>query len=167
MPEAAIDGVLMFVGYEGIVCTSLCERLLLGLTPKYEGFPVPMRAIRATRVRQYTAVQLALFALCWAVNLSPFGLGVAFVIVALVPLRERVIPRFFSQRTGRWESNRGRLRMQPIWARIGPGCDNSRLSLLAGELEILDGPPAQQFDAPLPSGPGQGLGGLLDPSPTP
>ena len=97
IPEAAIDGVLMFVGYEGIVCTGLWDRVLLSMTPKYDDhFPPAMRAIRATRVRQYTAIQLALFALCWLVNLSPFGLGVAFIIVGLVPLRERILPRIFT-----------------------------------------------------------------------
>lgn len=99
VPEAAIDGVLMFVGYEGIVCTGLWSRLLLSLTPKYDmHFPASMRAIRATRVRQYTLVQLALFLLCWLVNLSSFGLAVAFVVVALVPLREKVLPHFFTAR---------------------------------------------------------------------
>ncbi|KAL1520700.1 hypothetical protein AB1Y20_022269 [Prymnesium parvum] len=99
VPEAAIDGVLIFVGYEGIVCTGLWRRLLLCVTPKYDvHFPPSMRAIRATRVRQYTLLQVLLLAVCWAVNLSPFGLAVAFVIVALVPFREKLLPMLFSSR---------------------------------------------------------------------
>mmetsp|Transcript_63917 Transcript_63917/g.106280 ORF Transcript_63917/g.106280 Transcript_63917/m.106280 type:complete len:591 (+) Transcript_63917:47-1819(+) len=99
VPEAAIDGVLIFVGYDGIVCTGLWERLLLCLTPKYDVFfPAPMRAVRATRTRQYTLLQLSLLGLCWIVHLSPFGLAVSFVVVALVPLREVLLPRFFNER---------------------------------------------------------------------
>ena len=41
--------------------------------------------------------QLILFGLCWAINLSPAGLAVAFLIVSLVPLREHVLPHIFTQ----------------------------------------------------------------------
>ena len=34
--------------------------------------------------------------LCWAINLSPFGLFVSFLIVSLVPAREHVLPGLFS-----------------------------------------------------------------------
>ena len=34
---------------------------------------------------------------CWAVNESPAGLCVSFVIVSLVPLRTYVLPRIFSR----------------------------------------------------------------------
>lgn len=37
-----------------------------------------------------------MLALCWAVNLSPAGLCVAFVVLSLIPLRERLLPRYFS-----------------------------------------------------------------------
>ena len=42
-------------------------------------------------------MQLALLAVCWVINLSPAGLCVAFVIVALVPFRERVLPLLFAE----------------------------------------------------------------------
>ena len=47
-------------------------------------------------MRAFALVQLFLLAACWAINVSPAGLCVSFLIVALVPLRERVIPRVFS-----------------------------------------------------------------------
>ena len=34
--------------------------------------------------------------LCWAINLSPFGLFVSFLIVSLVPAREYLLPGLFS-----------------------------------------------------------------------
>ena len=34
--------------------------------------------------------------LCWAINLSRFGLFVSFLIVSLVPARERLLPGLFS-----------------------------------------------------------------------
>ena len=41
-------------------------------------------------------MQLALLGLCWAINLSPFGLFVSFLIVSLVPAREHLLPGLFS-----------------------------------------------------------------------
>ena len=42
-------------------------------------------------------VELLLLGACWAINLSPAGLAVAFLIVALVPLRERLLPKLFTR----------------------------------------------------------------------
>ena len=95
IPEAAIDGILAYVGYEGIVSTDLYSRVLLLCTPRcniptrYAG--LPLRVLHG-----FTAIQLAMLALCWAVNLSPAGLCVAFVVLSLIPLRERLLPRYFS-----------------------------------------------------------------------
>ena len=85
----------MFVGYEGIVGTGLFQRTLMMLTPKAE-FDDRFRGLRKRRITLFTALQLVLFGLCWAINLSPAGLAVAFLIVALVPLRERLLPRIFT-----------------------------------------------------------------------
>jgi len=95
IPEAAIDGILAYVGYEGIVSTGLWSRVVLFITPK-ENYPPRYAAMESGRVHLYTLVQLSMLALCWVVNLSPYGLCVAFVIVALVPLRELVLPHLFS-----------------------------------------------------------------------
>jgi len=95
IPEAAIDGILTFVGYEGIVSTGLWHRVLLVLTPR-EHFPPSLENQSAARMHLFTALQLAMLGLCWIVNLSPYGLCVAFVIVALVPLRELALPLLFS-----------------------------------------------------------------------
>ena len=40
VPEATINGVLMYVGYEGIVSTTLYERTLLLVTPTKVSQPV-------------------------------------------------------------------------------------------------------------------------------
>ena len=48
------------------------------------------------RVHLFTLLQLALLGGCWLINLSPLGLCVAFLIVALVPLRIVVLPRLFT-----------------------------------------------------------------------
>ena len=42
-------------------------------------------------------MQLVLLALCWLINLSPVGLAVAFLITSLVPVRERLLPHFFTE----------------------------------------------------------------------
>ena len=96
MPRAAIDGVLAFVGMEGIVETQLWRRLLLLVTPA-AGYPPSLRQLRRpARIHLFTLMQLALLGLCWAINLSPFGLFVSFLIVSLVPAREHLLPGLFS-----------------------------------------------------------------------
>lgn len=95
LPGATIDGVLVFVGYEGIIGTDLFRRALMIVSHKKE-FDPAFRGLRKRRISLYTGLQLALLALCWVINKSPYGLAVAFLIVALVPLRERLLPRLFS-----------------------------------------------------------------------
>lgn len=75
--------------------TDLWARVVLLVTPR-SGFPPRYAPLPARRIHLFTAVQLAMFTLCWAVNLSPLGLCVAFVVVSLVPLRERVLPSVFT-----------------------------------------------------------------------
>ena len=96
LPEAAIAGVLAYVGVEGITETQLWERILLLFSPP-EHRPPRLTSLSTTEIASYTTVQLALLALCWVINLSPAGLCVAFVIVALVPLREHVLPLLFTE----------------------------------------------------------------------
>jgi len=95
IPEAAIDGILVYVGYEGIIATGLWGRIALMFTPADE-FPPHLRQLMPLRVHLYTLLQLSLFGLCWLINLSPFGLCVAFLIVSLVPLREVLLPHLFA-----------------------------------------------------------------------
>lgn len=75
--------------------TDLWARVVLLVTPR-SNFPPRYAPLPAHRIHLFTAVQLAMFTLCWAVNLSPLGLCVAFVVVSLVPLRERVLPSVFT-----------------------------------------------------------------------
>ena len=58
--------------------------------------PRSHRKLRAASVHLFTLMQLTLLGLCWAINLSPFGLFVSFLIVSLVPARERILPSLFS-----------------------------------------------------------------------
>mmetsp|Transcript_7052 Transcript_7052/g.15818 ORF Transcript_7052/g.15818 Transcript_7052/m.15818 type:complete len:151 (-) Transcript_7052:643-1095(-) len=95
IPEATIDGVLAFVGLEGILTTQLWKRFLLFLVPP-SNFPQSLKSFEPYRVHLFTLTQLVALALCWAVNLSPAGLCVSIVIVLLVPFRERVLPRLFT-----------------------------------------------------------------------
>ena len=95
IPRAAINGVLAYVGVEGILTTQLFSRTLLLLSPP-ASFPKPLAALGVGRVHTYTLLQLTLLGLCWLVNISPLGLGVAFIIVSLVPLRAQLLPYVFT-----------------------------------------------------------------------
>ena len=95
IPRAAINGVLVYVGMEGILSTSLWSRACLLISPR-ASFPQRLLALGMRRVHLFTLLQLALLGGCWLINLSPLGLCVAFLIVALVPLRIQVLPRIFT-----------------------------------------------------------------------
>ena len=62
----------------------------------YAAFPPRLLRLGVGRVHLFTLLQLALLGGCWAINLSPAGLCVAFLIVALVPLRSHALPWLFS-----------------------------------------------------------------------
>ena len=104
-PHATQVDDLAAFDHPGILTTQLWRRILLLLTPP-SAFPARYRfaggnaahapPLRPARVHAYTLLQLLMLGLCWAVNLSPAGLCVSFVVVALVPLRERLLPRLFS-----------------------------------------------------------------------
>ena len=101
-----LDACVSLRRSQGIVLTQLWERtlLLLGAPLRGDigdsgasGLPPHYAALAPERVHAYTALQLLALSACWAVNLSPLGLCVSFVIVALVPLRARVLPSLFSE----------------------------------------------------------------------
>ena len=71
---------------------TLIQLTLLGTT--YDllltAYCLPLTILLTT---YYTTYPLGL---CWAINLSPFGLFVSFLIVSLVPAREYLLPGLFS-----------------------------------------------------------------------
>lgn len=92
LPNSATNGVLIFVGIEGLISTDLWRRTLLLCAPPSLWEP----QLREVRMRAFTLIQLGALAVCWAINLSPAGLCVAIFIIALVPLRRYLMPRIFS-----------------------------------------------------------------------
>lgn len=103
VPLAAVDGILVFVGLDGILETQLCERLFTfvvsdsrillrpGLYPDR-----PWAYAKLQDAQRFTLVQLLILAAAWALNLSPYGLAFPLIIIALVPIRQTVLPYLFS-----------------------------------------------------------------------
>lgn len=82
LPQAAVDGILVWVGLDGIFETALYSRTLRLLSSDED----PM-------ARRLTFVQLAVLGLAWGLNVAPAGLLFPVVIVALVPIRDKLLPR--------------------------------------------------------------------------
>ena len=76
IPRAAINGVLIYVGMEGLLSTSLWTRVCLLISPR-TSFPQRLAALGVPRVHLFTVMQLGLLGGCWLINLSPLGLCVA------------------------------------------------------------------------------------------
>eukprot|EP00656_Telonema_subtile_P053035 TRINITY_DN7554_c0_g1_i1.p1 TRINITY_DN7554_c0_g1~~TRINITY_DN7554_c0_g1_i1.p1 ORF type:complete len:574 (+),score=136.98 TRINITY_DN7554_c0_g1_i1:245-1966(+) len=105
IPNAAVDGILIFVGLAGIQDTQLYHRLPLLLTPAAD-FPAdkPYCHPPAPKIRLFTLLQLGALSLAWALNaasmavpdLAALGLCFPFVVCLLVPFRGRVLPSWFS-----------------------------------------------------------------------
>jgi len=91
IPEAAMNGLLMFSGVEGIIATDLWQRFTLLLAPKHN-LPIKWRS---TSMRSYTCLQLLVLATCWIIQVSPFGLFVSLIIVSLIPFRIFALPCLF------------------------------------------------------------------------
>merc|ERR1719343_1170392 len=95
IPESAMVGLLMFSGLEGIVLTSIFTRACLTFAPT-ENLPEDLQNVR---MKTFTFLQLALLLGCWTIHSGPPGinLGVAVLIVALVPIRLLILPKCFTE----------------------------------------------------------------------
>lgn len=114
-PEGVVNGILTFVGLQGILPWSgnqFIDRCVLLLTDPSE-FSIaelpPSHVVAATttapylhvswkRIHLYTLVQLSCLAACWGMRFTgPFALAFPLVIVGFVPLRLYVLPMIFSE----------------------------------------------------------------------
>jgi len=96
IPEAAIAGILVFVGVAGLYECELWTRLICLLRIQAQ-FPEKFRSIDAGRMHFFTGIQILLLAICWAVNLSPVGLLFSLCVVSIIPFRNFVMPRLFDK----------------------------------------------------------------------
>jgi len=100
LPLAAVDGVLIFVGLDGIFDTLLWRRVRrLFVCPCYCGLDAtPAKpAFAPHQERLFAAIQLLVLAAAWGLNVSPAGLLFPLVIVALVPIRDHLLPRLIDR----------------------------------------------------------------------
>ena len=105
IPDAAVDGILVFVGVAGLFETQLWARIWL-LCTQQRFFPAAMfaQADKSTIIR-FTIIQIAALGFAWLLNglamgnakLSPLGLCFPLVIMFLVPFRLVVLPKYFSE----------------------------------------------------------------------
>eukprot|EP00854_Cymbomonas_tetramitiformis_P002748 gene2748-3527_t len=105
IPEAVVDGILIFVGVAGIFDTQLWERVQL-MFMEFDNFPKESKytQVAPKRMHMFTVIQVTSLAVAWSLNglamvvpsLAPLGLCFPIVIVLLVPLRETLIPRIFT-----------------------------------------------------------------------
>jgi len=95
IPQAAISGILIFVGVAGLFDCELWTRIIC-LLRTTENFPKKFAGLELSRIHLFTAIQLGLLAICWAVNLSPAGLLFSLCVVSIVPFRVYVMPKIFS-----------------------------------------------------------------------
>ena len=108
IPNAAVDGILIFVGLAGAMDTQLWGRLKLLVTDA-SSFPPNLRycnaALKPSKVRIFTWFQLGALGFAWLLNglamgmpkLAPLGLCFPFVVAMLVPLRSKLLPKFFTE----------------------------------------------------------------------
>ena len=92
IPNAAIYGVLAFVGLEGIVQTALWKRLWLVITPPSE-FPPQLLAPPGARPPVHADPAAFAFAGCWVMNLFPNVLGGAIGLFSPPHRLARPAPR--------------------------------------------------------------------------
>eukprot|EP01063_Lacrimia_lanifica_P028716 TRINITY_DN4241_c0_g3_i1.p1 TRINITY_DN4241_c0_g3~~TRINITY_DN4241_c0_g3_i1.p1 ORF type:complete len:571 (+),score=203.23 TRINITY_DN4241_c0_g3_i1:61-1773(+) len=96
LPKACSSGILLFVGVAGLTDTQLYERLKC-LLKHPDNFPQAFQAVPWTVLHAFTAVQVLILGVAWAVNLSPAALLFSVIVVMIVPFRRFVIPTMFSE----------------------------------------------------------------------
>jgi hypothetical protein len=105
IPDAAVDGILIFVGIAGLFETQLWARIWL-LCTQQRFFPKALFARGdKSKMHRFTFIQIAALGFAWLLNglamgnpnLSPLGLCFPLIIMLLVPFRIAVLPRYFSQ----------------------------------------------------------------------
>jgi len=97
LPEAAVDGTLIFVGLEGLVRTQLWERLMLIFSePRMYPRNRYTEGTRITKMHMYTLIQLACWGMCWLIDRA-FGIIFPVWVALLVPIRIFVLPKIFSR----------------------------------------------------------------------
>eukprot|EP00045_Choanoeca_perplexa_P005190 m.44001 g.44001 ORF g.44001 m.44001 type:complete len:555 (+) comp12983_c0_seq1:96-1760(+) len=99
IPEGVVDGILTFVGVSGLLAKNqFIERVWLLLTPKQDHPQEEVyTSVPAHRMHLYTGVQLACLACCWVIKSTPAGLAFPLFIVLLVPLRNVLLPKLFTE----------------------------------------------------------------------
>lgn len=102
-PEGVVNGILAFVGIAGILPgtgNQLIDRVVLLFTgpsdhPKDETYT---RYVSMAKMHAYTLIQLSCLAICWGMRYTgDFALAFPLVIVLLVPLRLRILPKYFTE----------------------------------------------------------------------
>eukprot|EP00808_Paulinella_micropora_P028127 g27840.t1 len=99
VPMGVVDGILTFVGVFGLLHNrnQFVERLLLLLTPSENSRAyVTFRGVSHNKIHAFTLIQLICFIGCWLLVKSPAGLFFPFLILLLVPLRNRLLPCWFT-----------------------------------------------------------------------
>ena len=105
IPDAAVDGILIFVGIAGLFECQLWDRIWLFCTQE-RFYPRASftRVEPRSKMHAFTMVQLASLGFAWLLNglamgnpsLAPLGLCFPLVIMLLVPFRLYVLPIYFS-----------------------------------------------------------------------
>eukprot|EP00935_MAST-01C_sp_MAST-1C-sp1_P000089 g89.t1 len=105
IPNAAVDGILIFVGVAGLPDTQMFQRVMLLFTAP-ENYPATVLYARAepNKMHLFTGIQFTAFGLAWLVqglamnykSLSPLGLCFPVIISILVPFRMFAMPMMFS-----------------------------------------------------------------------
>ena len=105
IPNAAVDGILIFVGVAGLFECQLWVRAGLLLTDS-RSYPAGMMYTKPlpAKIHLFTFIQFICLGFAWLLNglamsnprLSPLGLCFPIIIMLLVPFRIYVMPQIFN-----------------------------------------------------------------------
>ncbi|KAI5796599.1 HCO3 transporter family protein [Geopyxis carbonaria] len=96
MPRALFAGVFFVVGWGSIETNGMTKKLLhLLAEPRFASDASPLAAVPRKQVWAYLVWQAAGVAVCVAVSQTVAAVGFPLLICALIPLRWKVMPRWF------------------------------------------------------------------------
>ncbi|CAL1534908.1 unnamed protein product [Lymnaea stagnalis] len=97
VPVPALFGVFLYLGVSTLSGVQMFERVKLLLMPvKYHPSVVYVRKVRTSQMHKFTLIQLACLIFLIVIKSTAAALAFPFLLVLLVPLRLKIVSRFFS-----------------------------------------------------------------------
>ncbi|KAL0993263.1 hypothetical protein UPYG_G00105360 [Umbra pygmaea] len=88
IPMTALFGIFLYMGITSLSGIQMWDRILLFIVPrKYYPADAYAQRVGTLKMHLFTLIQIGCLGVLWIVKMSPFSLGLPFVLILTIPLR--------------------------------------------------------------------------------